>query len=427
MSAIPATLRALEVPVEDLKPYPRNPRRGDVSAIVDSLELNGQYRPVVVNKRTMEVLAGNHTLAAARQLGWESLAATFVDVDDEAAARIALVDNRASDLAGYDDSVLLELLESLPSLEGTGFDDAFLADLVGEVQRTPGKDTEPAAVPAKPSSKPGDLFELGPHRLLCGDSTSPEDVARLLDGRPVDLIVTDPPYGVSYVGKTKDAMQIENDSLSPAETRDLFVAALKASGLRPGGVFYATVPPGELLRWFLEAPDVALGAGALRQVLIWVKDRFVLGRSDYHYRHEAILHGHTPGADPVFEPSELPAGEPFVEGHEHVVYGWAPGSAHVFYGGRKQDTVWEVDRPSASREHPTMKPTALFERMVDNSSRGGEVVYDPFGGSGTTLLAAENLKRHARLMELDPGYCDVIVDRWERHTGLQAVKLDAGV
>lgn len=140
MSAIPATLRALEVPVEDLKPYPRNPRRGDVSAIVDSLELNGQYRPVVVNKRTMEVLAGNHTLAAARQLGWESLAATFVDVDDEAAARIALVDNRASDLAGYDDSVLLELLESLPSLEGTGFDDAFLADLVGEVQRTPGKE-----------------------------------------------------------------------------------------------------------------------------------------------------------------------------------------------------------------------------------------------------------------------------------------------
>ena len=422
MSAIPATLRALEVPVEDLKPYPRNPRRGDVSAIVDSLELNGQYRPVVVNKRTMEVLAGNHTLAAARQLGWPAIAATFVDVDEDQAARIALVDNRANDLAGYDDAVLLELLEALPDLAGTGFDDEFLAELIGDVQQTPGRDTDPGELPEAPSTVVGDLYLLGPHRLLCGDSTSADDVGRLLDGGTVDLIVTDPPYGVAYEGGSRVRDAIANDALSPAATRDLFVAALKVSGLRPGGVFYATVPSGTLLRWFLEAPDLALGDGALRQVLVWVKNNSTFGRSDYHYRHEGILHGSVPGDEPVFDPSE-----PFAEGHDHVVYGWAPGAAHEFHGGRKQDTVWEVDRPAVSREHPTMKPTALFERMVDNSSRGGDVVYDPFGGSGTTLLAAENLKRHARLMELDPGYCDVIVDRWERHTGLQAVKLDAGV
>jgi DNA modification methylase len=184
--------------------------------------------------------------------------------------------------------------------------------------------------------------------------------------------------------------------MSPEATRDLFAAVLRASGLPPGASFYATVPAGPLLRVFMEAVEAGLGDGAIRQVLVWVKDSIVMGRGDYHYKHEPIL------------------------------YGWAPGAAHHFTEDRTQNSVWEIARPKVSDEHPTMKPVELYERAMLNSSVSGAHVYEPFGGSGTAVIAAENTGRVAHMVELDPGYCDVIVDRWERHTGKTAERTRDG-
>ena len=193
-------------------PYGRNPRRGDTRAIRESLERNGQYRPIVVNRRTMEVLAGNHTLAAALELGWTELAATFVDVDDEQAQRIVLVDNRSNDLAGYDSGLLAELLEELPDLDGTGYDLASLDALLEELGRpTFADEDELPAPPPKPRTRPGDLIELGRHRLVCGDATDAGAYERLLGAERARLLWTDPPYGVSYTGKTEQRLQIAND------------------------------------------------------------------------------------------------------------------------------------------------------------------------------------------------------------------------
>jgi site-specific DNA-methyltransferase (adenine-specific) len=238
----------------------------------------------------------------------------------------------------------------------------------------------------------GDLFDLGGnHRLLCGDSTKPEDVARLTAGATADIIWTDPPYGVAYVGKTKDALTISNDETDPEATKKLVAAALALAPLKPGGSFYIASPSGweELLfRQALE--EVGL---RLRQVLIWSKDRFVMGRQDYHWRHESIL------------------------------YGWKDGAAHYFIDDRTQDTVWEIPRPSASEDHPTTKPVELVTRALTNSSHPGEVVYEPFSGSGTTIIAAESLGRRCLAIELDPTYVRVAIDRWEAHTGRTSVLL----
>ena len=212
---------------EALQPFHGNPRRGDVDAIARSLEVNGQYRPIVVNLgtktgRSLEVLAGNHTLAGAVRLGWETIDATTVDVDDAAAARIVLVDNRSNDLAVYDDWALAELLGQLPDLGGTGFSAADLAALLAG-QDDPAELTERDSAPGKPQepvSALGDVWILGPHRVLCGDSTDAGSVALMLDGAIPDCVWTDPPYGVEYVGGTKDALTIKNDGACLLYTSD---------------------------------------------------------------------------------------------------------------------------------------------------------------------------------------------------------------
>jgi hypothetical protein len=199
VSAIPDTLAELRVPIGSVKPYRRNPRRGNLGVIRESLRANGQYRPLVVNRRTSEVLAGNHTLAGALAEGWTEIAVTYVDVDDEQAARIVLVDNRSSDLAVYDDQALVDLLDSLPSLEATGFTGRTLDSLIAELEAGGGgedRDTEPMEPPAKARSKVGEVYQLGEHRIACGDAVDPGLVRRLLDGAEPSLLVTDPPYGV---------------------------------------------------------------------------------------------------------------------------------------------------------------------------------------------------------------------------------------
>jgi hypothetical protein len=188
-----ASLTAERVPVASLTPYPGNPRRGDVDAIRESLRTNGQFRPIVVNRPTMQVLAGNHTLRAAKKLGWTEIAVTYVDVDDERAKRIVLADNRTNDLAGYDPAELVSLLTDLPSLEGTGYHQAALDELLDELAPPPLADDEVPPAPAAPRSRPGDLYALGPHRLICADAREPSTYARLLEGERASLLWTDPP------------------------------------------------------------------------------------------------------------------------------------------------------------------------------------------------------------------------------------------
>lgn len=407
MTSIPSTLAPLTVPIDSVKPYGDNPREGDVGAICVSLERNGQYRPIVVNKRDGQILAGNHTWKAAVQLGWDGIAATFVDVDEETAKRIVLVDNRSNDLAAYDDSVLAALLEGIveehgvDGLVGTGFDgddlDGLLADLVEDL---PEGETDPDDVPeppAEPVSKLGDVWLLGRHRVICGDSAAGTGIADVMADDRADLVFTDPPYGVNVQerdmaqakvrGRRKDGKGVSNDYLAGDALGQFLTDALGAAYAvcRPGAAWYVCSPPGDLLGVFGNV--LAALEGTWRHTLVWVKDQFVMGRADYHYRHEMIF------------------------------YGWVPGAAHTWESDRKQDTVWEFARPRRSPEHPTMKPVELVERALNNSSKRGAIVLDPFGGSGSTLLAAHRTGRTARLVELDPAYVDVICRRYQEHTG----------
>lgn len=415
---IHSTLEKLIVPIDGLKHYGKNPRRGDVDKIAESLQENGQYKAIVVRAGSNEVLAGNHTLKAAKQLGWDKLAATFVDVDDDAAARIVLVDNRTNDLATYDNAELVELLQSLPTLDGTGFAPVDLADLIGGIEQ------EAAAAPdgadhipeqaAKPVAKLGDVFTLGRHKVICGDSTSPAVLEQLLGDEHPDLMWTDPPYGVDYVGKTKDALRIENDGAAGLDKllRAAFAAA--AGVLRPGAPIYVAHADTERVTF----EQTLRAAGFLiRQNLVWVKNSIVLGHSDYHYKHEPILQG---------EAAELPADDSEDDGkaHEPLLYGFTPGASGrlgrggpKWYGPNNGSTVFEFPKPPANREHPTMKPVDLILAMLANSVRPGGLVFDPFAGSGSTLIAAHIHGADGRVVELDPRYVDVICARYQKLTG----------
>ena len=247
-------------------------------------------------------------------------------------------------------------------------------------------DPEP---PEEPKSKRGDIYKLGRHRLMCGDSTSVTDVEALVDGRQIDLLITDPPYNVDYTGKTKDALKIENDQMEDESfrqfLRDAFLTA--DTVMKPGATFYIWHADSEGYNFRGACHDIQW---KVRQCLIWVKNVMVMGRQDYQWKHEPCL------------------------------YGWKEGAAHHWYSDRTQTTLPEFDRPTRSKEHPTMKPVPLFDYQIKNSSKKGDAVLDLFGGSGTTIICCEQNGRDAFLMELDPRYVDVIVDRWEKLTGQKA-------
>ncbi|MBX9677934.1 MAG: hypothetical protein K2X38_04155, partial [Gemmataceae bacterium] len=303
-----------------------------------------------------------------------------------------IADNQTATLSSWDDdkltAELMELSQAGVDLDITGFSADEIASYI-EGPPTEGL-TDPDAVPEAPPAitQPGDLWLLGEHRLLCGDSTKAEDVARLMGGAVADMRLSDPPYGVSYVGKTADALTVENDALPEPELAKLVCSAfdLAQSHCRPGSYWYATVPAGPL---HLVFADDWKQRGLLRQIMVWAKDTVVLGHSEYHYAHEPIL------------------------------FGWLPGERHK-NADRTRTTLWKYDRPKANREHPTMKPVALWSQAVEDGSRAGELVYDPFLGSGTTLIACEQLGRRCCGMELSPTYCDVVVSRWEQFAGKKA-------
>lgn len=412
--AVVGALEVRDVPVVELSAFHRNPRRGNVKAISESLAARGQYKPLVVNEgtltgRRMEILAGNHTFRAAVSLGWESVQVVTVDVDDAGAAQIVAADNRIADLGTYDDADLLAVLEAAGDIVGTGYSDMDLSKLqasLAEPVALTDVDDVPSLPEDEPVSLPGDVWELGSHRLYVGSSGDLDAVVAAAQG-VADCVWTDPPYGVSYVGGT--GMTIQNDGRDDAIAvfRDSLPVMLAVA--RAGAPVY--VAHADRLR--MEFQQAMLDAGLLfRQTLIWVKDQMVLSRADYHYKTEPILEA-----------------EIVDEDYEPVGYGFLPdGEGRLgrggpnWHGDHKSTTVFEVPRPKASREHPTMKPVELIEPMLRNSCPPGGLVFDPFAGSGSTMIAAHRAGMRALLCELDPKYADVICRRWEEHTGVVPVR-----
>lgn len=386
---------AVWVPISEMTPWDQNPRKNDaaVDKIAESIKRFGFGSPILA-RLNGEVIAGHTRLKAAEKLGLDRVPVRYLDLDPADAHLLALADNKLGEIAEWDETLLAEILKDLDPEDAAlaGFGAEELEDLLSELEGPAAFLTDPddvPEVPEEPTTKPGDLWVLGRHRLLCGDGTRAEDVERLMDGQKVNMVFTDPPYNVDYVGKTKDALRIQNDSMSDADFFRFLLAAYECmlTHTELGGAIYVCHADSEGTNF----RKALVEAGwLLKQCLIWVKSAFVLGRQDYHWQHEPIL------------------------------YGWVPGAAHKWHGDRKQSTVWNVDRPNRSEAHPTMKPVELVERALANSSGRGDRVLDLFGGSGTTLVACEKNGRSAYLMELDPHYCDVIIRRWEQFTGKSA-------
>lgn len=397
-----------EEPPDQLVANPKNWRThpgGQRDALRGSLGTVGWVQQVLVNQRTGHVVGGHARVEEALSRHEAMVPVLYVDLDEAEEAQVLATLDPIAAMAAQDDDKLRELLAEL-DIDDPGLV-ALLESLAGPEPKTGLTDPDDAPdLGEETHIKRGDLFALGDHRLMCGDATDAGDVARLMDESKVEMLFTDPPYGVDYVGKTKDRLTIANDALGEASTADLVGDALRCADLRPGIPWYVCAPGGDMqLPFLLAIRDAGL---RMRQVIIWAKDRFVLGRSDYHYQHEDVI-----------------SGEPLLDREgERIAYGFDAGGEHTWNGGRRQSTIWDIARPSASRSHPTMKPVELVRRAVLNSSLRGALVYDPFVGSGTTIIASEQLGRRCYAMDIDPRYVAVAIKRWEDFTGRTSERID---
>jgi len=387
----------VDIPCAELHNDPANVRKHgeqNLAAIKASLARFGQQKPIVVNQDGV-VIAGNGTLMAARALGWQTIKAVRTNLAGSEATAFAIADNRTAELAEWDDAALQQQLAAIAIddeelLAATGFDEKELAKLAAANAPEVTEDDVPEP-PADPITQPGDLWLLGKHRLLCGDSTKLDDVERLMNKDRADLLLTDPPYNVDYTGKTKDALKVANDNMKDEEFRKFLVNCFGAAfgWMKPGASFYIWHADLEGFNFRGAVKDCGQ---QVRQCLIWAKNVLVMGRQDYQWQHEPCL------------------------------YGWKDGAAHGWYSDRKQTTLLNFEKPRRNEEHPTMKPVAMFAYLIGNSTAPQGLVYDPFLGSGTTIVAAEQLGRVCYGMELSPAYCDVIVKRWETLTGQTATR-----
>lgn len=446
-------LRVENKKITDLKPAPYNPRLDlqpgdpDYEKLKRSIQEFGLVEPIVFNERTGYVVGGHQRLKVLQDLGWSEVPVSVVDLDLEKEKALNVALNKIE--GDWDNFKLKELLEELDTgafdITITGFDEEEIEDLMTqfyveeetEVKEDNFDPDKAAEEVEEPITKPGDVWLLGRHRLMCGDSTNIDDVLRLMGGKQADMIFTDPPYNVDYEGS--NGKKIKNDNMEDSAfyqfLYDAFVAMYTV--LKEGGPIYVCHADSEGLNFRKAFKDAGF---LMKQCLIWVKNSLVLGRQDYHWKREPIL------------------------------YGWKPGAAHAWYGGRKQDTVveedvdlviqkecdhfvlsfsngiksvmvkvpsyeivfsgddsdsttWRIEKPKKNADHPTMKPIALCARAIQNSSKPGELVLDPFGGSGSTLIACEQTGRTCFTMEFDPVYADVIVKRWEEFTGQKAVRI----
>lgn len=377
----------------DIKKHPQNWRKHPASqaaALDEVLGTVGWIQEVIINKTTGNLIDGHLRVETALKNKETEIPVKYVELtEDEERIALATFDP-ISALAEKDDKILKELLAQIES-EDVDMERFFDEDVLPKVEHTEEELEDVPDVPKEARTKRGDMYQLGEHVLMCGDSTNADDVKKLMGGGYVvaDMVFTDPPYNVDYVGKTKDALKIENDHMSDSAFREFLTQVFTnmrnhSAGGAPIYVCFASSMSYQFVGALLDA------GWSFKQLIIWVKNAFVMGRSDYQQKHEPIL------------------------------YGWNPGEAHKWYGGRKQTTVWEVDRPTRNAEHPTMKPVQLVKIALQNSSQTGNTILDLFGGSGSTLIACEDTGRKCRMMELAPEYCDVIVERWEKLTGKKA-------
>ncbi|WP_270515514.1 DNA modification methylase [Lactobacillus johnsonii] len=378
-------MKVKTVSIDQIKPYENNPRNNDdaVDAVANSIKEFGWQQPIVVDNGGV-IIAGHTRYKAAKRLKLKEVPIVVADnLTEEQVNAYRLADNKSGELATWDDDELQEELDKILDIDMTDFG----FDLETELEDDEVIDDDyEEEVPEEPKSKLGQVYQLGRHRLMCGDSTKPEDVKKLMNGVQADLLITDPPYNVNYEGKQDSKMTIKNDH---QEAENFYKFLLEAftnakDNMKAGAAFYIWYASSEAVNFNRSAVDAGL---SVRQELIWAKNQMIIGRQDYQWQHEPCL------------------------------YGWADGGSHSWYSDRKQTTILNFDKPQRSDLHPTMKPIPLFDYQIKNSSKSGDNVLDLFGGSGTTLMACEQDGRNAYLMEFDPRYVDVIIDRWEKFTG----------
>jgi len=409
MSPTKATSLAIHnVPVDDLVPDPANPRHiteAELEALTRSIREFGLIDPIIARAADKTVIGGHQRLLAARRLGLKEVPVIFLDLNKEKAQLLSVALNKIS--GDFDQELLARLLADLAEtpevdLSLSGFEEKeitkMLKSLEGRDKRdrpeTLDLDEALRAAYENPRAKRGDVFQLSEHRVMCGDATSPEDVQKLLGDARAHTCFTDPPYNVNlgdHGGKqSRKSRRIKNDSMS-AEDWETFCRGWAQNLLgNVDGAIYVCMSTKE---WASVSHVLFEAGGHWSDTIIWEKDRFVLGRADYQRAYEPVW------------------------------YGWREGAKRHFAGGRDQSDIWRIERPSDSPLHPTMKPLALIERALENSSRPGDVVLDLFLGSGSTLIAAERTGRTCYGLELDPHYASMVLARWEAFTGKRAEKV----
>lgn len=394
------SLSVTHIKTVDIKPYEKNPRKNDeaVKYVAESIREFGFKVPIVIDEDGV-IVAGHTRWKAAKKLGLEEVPCVIADdLTEEQIKAFRLADNKVAEKAEWDFDLLSVELDDIVDLDMTAFG---FEDVLEEEEAT--EDDYELELPAEPKSKRGDIYQLGRHRLMCGDSTLFDNVEELMGGQLADLLLTDPPYNVEIVGgshaisaeerKKQGKLTIKNDNMGAEEFKqfltDCFSNAYMA--MKPGACFYVWYASKEVVNFQTSLEDALL---PVKQELIWNKNSLVMGRQDYQWKHEPCL------------------------------YGWKEGASHLWASDRKQTTILSFDRPTKNDLHPTMKPIGLFDYQIKNNTKGGDIVLDLFGGSGTSIMACEQNGRVCYTMEFDPRYVDAIIDRWEQYTGEKAVLLN---
>lgn len=421
------------IAIDEIKIYENNPRKNDqaVEGVKKSIKEFGFKVPMIITSDKV-IIAGHTRLKAAQQLGYKEVPCVIADdLTEDQIRAFRIADNKTAETAEWDFELLKAELEGLEDMF-TGFDEAETQEMFGEEVEVEEDDYE-IELPSEPRAKLGDIYKLGNHRLMCGDSTQQDDVDKLMAKTVVDLVVTDPPYNVDYGSKAQAINQygynfsdrhIKNDYMPEYQFIEFLDKSFKnmSKYLKPGGVFYIWHASTTIFEF-----ETALRYNNLktRQQLIWNKNAIVLSRQDYHWKHEPVLYGWKEGAGHYFVDDRTQATviEDMKPKYKSMKKEELVKLLDEIYSDKMSTTILNEDKPSISEEHPTMKPLKLLARLIKNSSKQEEIVQDLFGGSGSTLMACEQLNRKCYTMELDPKYVDVIIDRWEQYTGEKAVKL----